>query len=35
MGSTDELRQLLSTGSGGVIFTTIEKFRLKQGNETN
>jgi type I restriction enzyme R subunit len=31
--STDDLRKLLSTGSGGVIFTTIEKFRLKQGNE--
>ena len=31
--STDELRRLLSTGSGGVIFTTIEKFRLKSGNE--
>ena len=29
--STDNLRQLLSTGSGGVIFTTIEKFRLKSG----
>lgn len=27
--STDELRQLLSAGAGGVIFTTIEKFRLK------
>lgn len=31
--STDDLRRLLSAGSGGVIFTTIEKFRLKQGNE--
>ena len=31
--STDELRRLLSTGSGGVIFTTIEKFRLKMGND--
>ena len=31
--STDELRRLLSTGSGGVIFTTIEKFRLKFGND--
>ncbi len=31
--STDELRRLLSTGSGGVIFTTIEKFRLKTGND--
>lgn len=29
--STDELRQLLSAGSGGVVFTTIEKFRLKSG----
>ncbi|GGD99578.1 type I restriction endonuclease subunit R [Planktosalinus lacus] len=27
--STDELRSLLSTEGGGVIFTTIEKFRLK------
>lgn len=27
--STDELRALLSTDGGGVIFTTIEKFRLK------
>ena len=27
--STDELREMLSAGSGGVIFTTIEKFRLK------
>ena len=33
--STDELRQLLSAGSGGVIFTTIEKFRLKSGTEGN
>jgi type I restriction enzyme R subunit len=31
--STDDLRRLLSTGSGGVVFTTIEKFRLKSGNE--
>lgn len=31
--STDDLRQLLSAGSGGVIFTTIEKFRLKMGND--
>ncbi len=31
--STDELRQLLSADSGGVIFTTIEKFRLKGGDE--
>lgn len=30
--STDELRQLLSADSGGVIFTTIEKFRLKGGD---
>lgn len=28
--STDDLRKLLSVGAGGVIFTTIEKFRLKQ-----
>lgn len=28
--TTDDLRQLLSAGAGGVIFTTIEKFRLKQ-----
>ncbi|WP_111708942.1 type I restriction endonuclease subunit R [Lutibacter citreus] len=27
--TTDELRQLLSADGGGVIFTTIEKFRLK------
>ena len=27
--TTDELRSLLSTNGGGVIFTTIEKFRLK------
>ncbi|WP_318640065.1 type I restriction endonuclease subunit R [Flavobacterium ardleyense] len=35
--TTDELRQLLSTDGGGVIFTTIEKFRLKElenGKET-
>lgn len=31
--STNDLRRLLSTGSGGVIFTTIEKFRLKGGND--
>ena len=31
--TTNDLRNLLSTGSGGVIFTTIEKFRLKMGNE--
>ncbi|MCZ8145837.1 type I restriction endonuclease subunit R [Flavobacterium sp.] len=31
--STDDLRRLLSAGSGGVLFTTIEKFRLKSGNE--
>ena len=30
--STDELRQLLDTDAGGVIFTTIEKFRLKKDN---
>lgn len=29
-GSTNDLRKLLSAGAGGVIFTTIEKFRLKQ-----
>jgi len=28
--STDDLRSLLSTDGGGVIFTTIEKFRLKE-----
>nr|WP_319998411.1 type I restriction endonuclease subunit R [uncultured Draconibacterium sp.] len=28
--STDTLRDLLSTNGGGVIFTTIEKFRLKE-----
>tara|TARA_R110000765_G_scaffold331460_4_gene422250 strand:- start:2558 stop:5560 length:3003 start_codon:yes stop_codon:yes gene_type:complete len=28
--TTDELRSLLSTDGGGVIFTTIEKFRLKE-----
>lgn len=28
--STDELRRLLDTNAGGVIFTTIEKFRLKK-----
>lgn len=28
--TTDDLRKLLSAGAGGVIFTTIEKFRLKQ-----
>jgi type I restriction enzyme R subunit len=28
--STDELRRLLDTDAGGVIFTTIEKFRLKK-----
>jgi len=27
--TTDELRSLLSTDGGGVVFTTIEKFRLK------
>lgn len=27
--TTDELRKLLSADSGGVVFTTIEKFRLK------
>ncbi|MEQ9231473.1 MAG: type I restriction endonuclease subunit R, partial [Cyclobacteriaceae bacterium] len=31
--TTDELRALLSTDGGGVIFTTIEKFRLKDLNE--
>jgi type I restriction enzyme R subunit len=31
--STSDLRKLLSAGSGGVIFTTIEKFRLKQTSE--
>lgn len=28
--STDKLRELLSTDGGGVVFTTIEKFRLKE-----
>lgn len=28
--STDDLRRLLDTDAGGVIFTTIEKFRLKK-----
>ncbi|MEO9967172.1 MAG: type I restriction endonuclease subunit R [Reichenbachiella sp.] len=31
--TTDELRALLSTDGGGVIFTTIEKFRLKDLDE--
>jgi type I restriction enzyme R subunit len=31
--STEDLRELLSAGAGGVIFTTIEKFRLKQSTE--
>lgn len=31
--TTDELRALLSTDGGGVIFSTIEKFRLKKVNE--
>lgn len=31
--TTDELRALLSTDGGGVIFTTIEKFRLKDLEE--
>tara|TARA_R110000851_G_scaffold77514_3_gene170529 strand:+ start:9784 stop:12702 length:2919 start_codon:yes stop_codon:yes gene_type:complete len=31
--STDDLRRLLSAGAGGVIFTTIEKFRLKQTSD--
>ncbi len=29
--STDDLREILSSDGGGVIFTTIEKFRLKKG----
>ena len=36
-GTTEELRSLLSSDGGGVIFTTIEKFRLKDletGKET-
>lgn len=32
-GSTNELRELLRTQGGGVIFTTIEKFRLKSADE--
>ncbi len=31
--NTDELRKLLSTDGGGVVFTTIEKFRLKELEE--
>jgi type I restriction enzyme R subunit len=31
--STSDLRKLLRAGAGGVIFTTIEKFRLKQTTE--
>lgn len=31
--TTDELRSLLSTDGGGVVFTTIEKFRLKELEE--
>ncbi|TVZ46152.1 type I restriction endonuclease subunit R [Olleya sp. Hel_I_94] len=31
--TTQDLRNLLSAGAGGVIFTTIEKFRLKQTTE--
>ncbi len=31
--TTDELRALLSTDGGGVVFTTIEKFRLKELEE--
>jgi type I restriction enzyme R subunit len=31
--STTDLRNLLSAGAGGVIFTTIEKFRLKQSTD--
>lgn len=31
--TTDELRQLLETDGGGIIFTTIEKFRIKKDNE--
>ncbi len=31
--TTDELRDLLSTDGGGVVFTTIEKFRLKDMEE--
>lgn len=30
-GSTDELRRLLESDRGGVIFSTIEKFRLRNG----
>jgi type I site-specific restriction-modification system R (restriction) subunit len=32
--STDELRQLLDREAGGVIFTTIEKFRVKKSRKT-
>ncbi|MCD6401709.1 MAG: type I restriction endonuclease subunit R [Anaerolineales bacterium] len=31
-GSTDELRKLLATDGGGIIFSTIEKFRLIEDN---
>ncbi len=31
--STEELRKLLAAGAGGVVFTTIEKFRLRQTTE--
>ncbi|MFD0931142.1 type I restriction endonuclease subunit R [Psychroflexus salinarum] len=31
--STQDLRKLLSAGAGGVIFTTIEKFRLRTSTE--
>lgn len=32
--SADELRRLLSSDGGGVIFTTIEKFRLKEDDKS-
>ncbi len=32
-GDRDDLRKLLQTGSGGVIFTTIQKFALSEGEE--
>jgi type I restriction enzyme R subunit len=31
--SVEELRELLQTGGGGVIFTTIEKFRLRENEK--
>lgn len=33
-GDRNELRELLKTGSGGVVFTTIQKFALEAGEES-